>query len=217
MARRTRREFLEDSMFATAAAVAANAAPNLFADEEKQSKSPNETLGVAVVGVNGRGNSHIAGWLEQPNVEIVYLIDPDQKVLDGTLKSLEQKAAGRFTTKGVADVRKALEDPTLDAISIATPNHWHSLMTIWAAQAGKHVYVEKPMSHDVAEGRAAVAAQRKYGVVVQQDCVTGPPRVPGGTPTKSCVDRPASWVTTSDFYTGLAVIQAAPGPRAYER
>src|ERR1700692_3393442 len=65
------------------------------------------------------------------------------------------------------DVRKLLEDKSLDAISIATPNHWHSLITIWACQAGKHVYVEKPMSHDIAEGRSAVAAQKKYGVVVQ--------------------------------------------------
>ena len=67
----------------------------------------------------------------------------------------------------MADIRYALDDPNVDAISIATPNHWHSLMTIWGAQAGKHVYVEKPMSHDVMEGRSAVEAQKKYGVVVQ--------------------------------------------------
>lgn len=127
----------------------------------------NNRLRIAVAGCNGRGKSHIAGWLEQPNVEIAYLIDPDQKVLDRSLKGLEEKTKGRYTTKGVTDVRRALEDPTLDAISIATPNHWHSLMTIWAAQAGKHVYVEKPMSHDVAEGRIVVEAQKKYGVVIQ--------------------------------------------------
>ncbi len=127
----------------------------------------NERLRIAVAGVNGRGSSHISGWLEQPNVEIAYLIDPDQRVLDGKLAALGKKIAGKYTCKGVADVRKALEDKELDAISIATPNHWHSLMTIWGAQAGKHVYVEKPMSHDVQEGRVAVAAQKKYGVVVQ--------------------------------------------------
>jgi predicted dehydrogenase len=127
----------------------------------------NNRLRIAVAGLNGRGKSHIAGWLEQPNVEIAYLIDPDQKVLERTMKNLQEKTAGKYTTKGVADVRRALEDPTLDAISVATPNHWHTLMTIWAAQAGKHVYVEKPMSHDVAEGRVAVAAQKKYGVVIQ--------------------------------------------------
>lgn len=127
----------------------------------------NNRLRIAVAGCNGRGKSHIAGWLEQPNVEIAYLIDPDQAVLDRSLKALGEKVGGKYTTKGVTDVRKALEDPTLDAISIATPNHWHSLMTIWAAQAGKHVYVEKPMSHDVAEGRIVVEAQKKYGVVIQ--------------------------------------------------
>ena len=137
----------------------------------------NDRLRIAVAGCNGRGQSHIDGWLSQPNVDIAYLIDPDQRVLDRALKSLEGKAqkaaaknpaaAGKLTTRGVTDVRKALEDPTLDAISIATPNHWHSLMTIWAAQAGKHVYVEKPMSHDVTEGRVVVEAQKKYGVVIQ--------------------------------------------------
>lgn len=127
----------------------------------------NDRLRIAVAGVHGRGGSHIAGWLDQENVEIAYLIDPDRQVLGSTLEKLQAKTEGRFSTKGVVDVREALDDDTLDAISIATPNHWHSLMTIWAAQAGKHVYVEKPMSHDVAEGRVAVAAQQKYGVVIQ--------------------------------------------------
>lgn len=127
----------------------------------------NDRLRIAVAGVHGRGGSHIAGWLDQENVEIAYLIDPDQQVLGSTLEKLSAKTEGRFSTKGVTDVREALDDKTLDAISIATPNHWHSLMTIWGAQAGKHVYVEKPMSHDVAEGRVAVAAQQRYGVVIQ--------------------------------------------------
>ena len=109
----------------------------------------------------------IAGWLGQPNVEIVCLIDPDERVLGNAIKVVQESSQGKSNPRGVADVRQALEDKTLDAISIATPNHWHSLMTIWAAQAGKHVYVEKPMSHDVAEGRIAMEAQKKYGVVVQ--------------------------------------------------
>ena len=127
----------------------------------------NERLRIAVAGVNGRGGSHIGGFMGQPNVEIAYLVDPDQRVLANSLKNLEKKIDGKYTCKGVADIRTALDDPDVDAISIATPNHWHSLMTIWGAQAGKHVYVEKPMSHDVGEGRIAVEAQRKYGVVVQ--------------------------------------------------
>jgi len=127
----------------------------------------NDRVRIAVVGVNGRGQSHLEGWSGVDNVEIAAVVDPHADVLARTMASLEKKATGSLTTQGVSDVRRVLEDPSIDAISIATPNHWHSLMTIWGAQAGKHVYVEKPLSHDVAEGRIAVEAQKKYGVVVQ--------------------------------------------------
>ena len=161
MSHLTRRSFLKYSMAAgTTVWICGTAAtPRVF--------GANDRLRIGVAGVKGRGGSHISGWLDQANVEIAYLIDPDSAVLEGRMKSLEQKVEGKYTCKGVADVRQALEDKNLDAISIATPNHWHSLMTIWAAQAGKHVYVEKPMSHDIAEGRVAWEAQKKYGVVVQ--------------------------------------------------
>ena len=122
---------------------------------------------IAVAGLNGRGQSHLGGWLGQDNVEVAYVIDPDADVLAKRMQSLEKRTEGKFQTKAISDVREALDDKSVDAISIATPNHWHSLMTIWGAQAGKHVYVEKPMSHDVGEGRVAVAAQKKYGVVIQ--------------------------------------------------
>lgn len=159
--RYTRRSFLKQSLAAGAVAWIGGTSASA------RIIGANDRLRIAVAGCNGRGKSHIGGWLDQPNVEIAYLIDPDQKVLDGALKNLEKKVPGKFTCQGVTDVRKALEDPTLDAISIATPNHWHSLMTIWGAQAGKHVYVEKPMSHDVTEGARCVEAQKKYGVVIQ--------------------------------------------------
>ena len=125
----------------------------------------NDRMRIAVAGLNGRGKSHIGGFLGQKNVEIAYVIDPDEQVLSRTVQSL--KGRGQKNVKGVTDVRKALEDKDVDALTVAAPNHWHSLMTIWGAQAGKHVYVEKPMSHDVLEGRIAVAAQEKYGVVIQ--------------------------------------------------
>jgi predicted dehydrogenase len=127
----------------------------------------NDRVRIAVAGLNGRGQSHLAGWMDQPNVEIAYLIDPDKKVLANAMNGMQSRLKENFKAKGIADVREALEDKNLDAISVATPNHWHSLITIWAAQAGKHVYVEKPMSHDVGEGRICVAAQEKYGVVIQ--------------------------------------------------
>ena len=132
----------------------------------------NDRLRIAVAGVNGRGARHIDGWLGQENVEIAYLIDPDEHVLSSRLKEVASKSGGKSKPQGVSDIRRALDDKNLDAISIATPNHWHSLMTIWGAQAGKHVYVEKPMSHDVAEGRSAVEAQKRYGVVIQHGTQT---------------------------------------------
>ncbi|MFM2002904.1 MAG: 1,5-anhydro-D-fructose reductase [Planctomycetota bacterium] len=131
-----------------------------------QVKGANDRLRVAVIGVNGRGQSHIGGYQSQENVELAYLCDPDAKTLAASLAKVQASPAGKSCV-GVADIRKVLEDKTVDAISVATPNHWHSLMTIWGAQAGKHVYVEKPMSHDIEEGRVAVEAQKKYGVVVQ--------------------------------------------------
>jgi predicted dehydrogenase len=161
MLKTTRRKFLKDSFVAgTAFALyGCQTSPRII--------GANNRLRIAVAGVKGRGGSHISGWLGQDNVEVAYLIDPDKQVLAGRLKDLERKIEGKYTCRGVADVRQALDDKNLDAISIATPNHWHSLMTIWAAQAGKHVYVEKPMSHDIVEGRVAVEAQKKYGVVIQ--------------------------------------------------
>lgn len=156
MARRTRREFLK-----TTSALAAGG--SFLISGTKASGNllgANDRVRIAVAGLNGRGGSHIGGWKGQKNVEIVALIDPDKNVLARRMKSVDG-------AEGYADVRKALDDKTLDALSVAAPNHWHSLMTIWAAQAGKHVYVEKPMSHDVEEGRVAVEAQQKYGVVVQ--------------------------------------------------
>ncbi len=161
MSKTTRRTFLKSSVLAgTAFAIGGTRA-------SAQVIGANDRLRIAVAGVHGRGGNHIDGWLGQDNVEIAYLIDPDEIVLRGKLDYVRRKTEGKYACKGVADVREALEDKNLDAISIATPNHWHSLITIWAAQAGKHVYVEKPMSHDIAEGRVAVEAQKKYGVVIQ--------------------------------------------------
>lgn len=162
MSKITRRQFIQST--------SAFAGASLLLSGTKASgnvNGANDRLRLAIAGLNGRGQAHVGGFLEQGNVEIAYLIDPDQRVLDRSMKALEKRTEGKFATKGVTDVREALEDKDVDVLTIAAPNHWHSLMTIWGAQAGKHVYVEKPMSHDVAEGRVCVAAQEKYGVVIQ--------------------------------------------------
>lgn len=146
---------------------AASAATGALVLPASSAYGANERLRIAVAGLNGRGKNHIEGWMAQDNVELAWIIDPDEKVLARTVDLIGQISGGKQKPRGAADVREALNDKTLDAISVATPNHWHSLITIWAAQAGKHVYVEKPMSHDVGEGRICVEAQKKYGVVIQ--------------------------------------------------
>lgn len=124
----------------------------------------NETIRIGVAGLNGRGGAHVGAYAPMPNVQIAYLVDPDTRTYDRRIQQLPRDYARPRT---VQDVRRALEDRNVDAISIATPNHWHALMTIWAAQAGKHVYVEKPCSHNVHEGRIAVGMARRHNVIVQ--------------------------------------------------
>src|SRR5665647_2085921 len=127
--------------------------------------SPNDTIRVATIGLRGRGKDHIKEITGQPNVELVALCDIDEKVLDAAAGSVE-----KITQKKPAiyqDYRKLLEDKSIDAVSIATPNHWHTLMTILACQAGKDVYVEKPCSHNIFETQQIVAAARKYERMVQ--------------------------------------------------
>jgi len=121
----------------------------------------NDRFRMAICGVNGRGKSHISGFGGQDKLEIAYLVDPDKLVLESRINELRAKGGLSSGVKGVADVRRVLDDPEIDAISVATPNSWHSLMVIWAAQAKKHCYVEKPASHDIYEGRVAVAAAEK--------------------------------------------------------
>src|SRR5262249_39002144 len=159
MARVTRRSFLKSTL-ATAATVT-------IAGTKSSGRvlGANDTVRVAVAGLNGRAGSHVGEFGGMPNVEVVYLVDPDSRTYKGRIKQLTDK--NRPEPKTEKDIRKVLEDKTVDAVSIATPNHWHSLMTIWACQAGKDVYVEKPCSHNIHEGRIAVETAHKYKRIVQ--------------------------------------------------
>ena len=107
--------------------------------------------GVAVAGINGRGKQHITAYGEMSDVEVAYLVDPDSRLFASRSAAVEQLAGNKPTC--VQDLRRALDDKTLDAVSIVTPNHWHALLAIWACQAGKDVLVEKPCSHNIVEGR----------------------------------------------------------------
>ena len=125
----------------------------------------NDKVRVAVLGVNGRGTSHISGFMNLADAEVVCLCDPDLVVLAKRAQEFEKKYSRKVIQQ--QDLRKVFEDKSIDAVSVATPNHWHSLATIWACQAGKDVYVEKPGSHNIYEGRKMVEAAAKYDRIVQ--------------------------------------------------
>jgi len=127
--------------------------------------SPNDTVRVACVGVRGQGESHIKAYAKMPNVQIAAICDVDESVLGERLQEAEKLTARR--PAGFTDLRKVLEDKSIDAISIATPNHNHALQTVWGCQAGKDVYVEKPCAHNIFEARQVLAAAHKYGRMVQ--------------------------------------------------
>jgi predicted dehydrogenase len=162
MAQQNRRTFLKG-------AAAAGAAFPLFTVAGTKSSGAvlgaNEAIRIGVAGINGRGTSHIAGFAGQKGVDVTYLIDPDKSLFES--RSQRVNSAGGNTPNCVQDIREALEDDNLDAVSVATCNHWHSLITVWSCQAGKDVYVEKPISHNVFEGRQCVEAAKKYKRIVQ--------------------------------------------------
>ena len=127
--------------------------------------SANSRVRVAVLGVNGRGRDHIFGFNALPNAEVVMLCDPDRNVLTERAEQFETKYHRKVQTE--QDLRKVFDNKEIDAVSVATPNHWHALATIWACQAGKDVYVEKPGAHNIYEGRKMIEAAHRYNRIVQ--------------------------------------------------
>ena len=125
----------------------------------------NDRIRAAVLGVNGQGKSHIEALMKTGNVEVTTLCDPDAEVSARRAAEFETKYGKKIKT--VQDLRRVYDDKDIDVVTIATPNHWHALATIWACQAGKDVYVEKPGAHNIWEGRRMVEAAAKYNRIVQ--------------------------------------------------
>jgi predicted dehydrogenase len=125
----------------------------------------NETLNIAVIGIRSRGKDHYRALAKIPNVNISILCDVDQRLFPEAVAEVEKLTGKKPKTE--TEYRKVLDNSEIDAVTIATPNHWHALQTIWACQAGKHVYVEKPVSHTLLEGRKMIEAARKYNRIVQ--------------------------------------------------
>ena len=168
-AEHSRRTFMKTTAGAAAAGL-------LIGTSKTSWAGANDRIRCAVCGLKGRGGTHMRSLGGQPNVEIAAFVDPDESQLEMRAKEVLEK---NKELKGnqeelwpipklYTDIRDALEeDKELNVVSIATPNHWHSLIGIWACQAGKDVYVEKPLSHNVWEGRQLVKAARKYNRIVQ--------------------------------------------------
>ncbi|MFB3777138.1 MAG: Gfo/Idh/MocA family protein [Bryobacteraceae bacterium] len=132
--------------------------------------SANDTIRVAIAGLRGRGRDHVLSFAKLPGVEIAALCDVDDSITAERLKDMQKlnlKPPATFR-----DIRNLLEDQSIDAVSIATPNHWHTLMAVWAMQAGKDVFCEKPASHNIFESRQIVAAAQKYSRIVQHGSQT---------------------------------------------
>lgn len=126
----------------------------------------NDRVRMAVIGIRGMGKSHIKSYQALPNVEVAALCDVDENMFPERVQNLFVKR-GKRKPKLYTDIRKLLENKDIDAVSIVTPNHWHTLAAIWSIQAGKHVSVEKPCCHNFYEGRKLVEAAQKYNVIVQ--------------------------------------------------
>ena len=154
----SRRTFIRN----TAAVTAAISLPTII---PVKAFGANDRINAAVLGVNGRGKSHISSFMVQDNVVVTHLCDPDMNVLKDRQKEFKEKYNQDVVLE--QDLRRIYDNKDIDVVGIATPNHWHALAVIWACQAGKDCYVEKPGTHNIYEGRKMVEAAQKYDRIVQ--------------------------------------------------
>ncbi len=166
----TRREFLVQTTQTAGGLVAAGTLASSVGAAYRTSTSARRILGandrvnIAVVGIRSRGMQLAQGFAKLPNVRIKTIVDPDENLFADRVAKLEESQG--FAPQTEFDLRRAFDDPDIDAVVIATPDHWHALATIWACQAGKNVYVEKPCCHNIWEGRKMVEAARKHDRIV---------------------------------------------------
>ena len=157
MSKLSRRDFMKSSMAVGAGLTLAGTASRVL--------GANDDLRIAVVGVGGQGGGHMNVFSKIPGVRLVAICDADRDHVEKRAADFEKSRGTKLKT--YTDVRELLENKEIDAITSATPNHWHALVTVWACQAGKDVYIEKPACHEIWEGRKMVEAARKYDRIVQ--------------------------------------------------
>ena len=157
--KKSRRKFIKNTVSASTATFLA---PSIISASVF---GANDRINAVVLGVNGRGKNHISSLMKQKNVHVTKLCDPDRNLLLKRQREFKNKYNKDVSLE--QDLRKVMDDKDIDVVSIASPNHWHALSVIWACQAGKDVYVEKPGSHNIFEGRKMVEAAQKYDRIVQ--------------------------------------------------
>src|SRR5690554_1651065 len=161
-----RRDFIKKSVIGTAGI--AMAGMGFSAKSYASIIGANDRINLGVIGIRNQGRVHINAWCDlkdSHNVRVKTLCDTDERLFDSRSKIVMDKTGEKPLTEW--DLHKVLEDKEIDAVSIVTPNHWHALATIWACQAGKHVYVEKPSSHNIWEGRQMINAVSEYNLHAQ--------------------------------------------------
>lgn len=166
MSSTNRRDFLKHSALGTAGLALGGL--GFSAKSYAAIRGANERINLAVIGIRNQGTVHLSSFCalkDSHNVQIKAVCDVDEKLFEPAVKLVAQKSGVTPTTHW--DLREVLQDKSIDAVSIVTPNHWHALAAIWACQAGKHVYVEKPASHNIWEGRKMIEAAKKYGRLMQ--------------------------------------------------
>ncbi len=162
----SRREFVKKTL--TGAIGMSIGAVGFGASSYKRIKGANDRILISVIGIRGQGRTHMDKWgklSKNRNVLVKTLCDVDESFFGERVDLMEQHQGVKPGTEW--DMRRVFDDKEIDAVSFTTPNHWHALGTIWACQAGKHVYVEKPSSHNIFEGRKMIEAARKYNRIVQ--------------------------------------------------
>ncbi|MDR2041623.1 MAG: Gfo/Idh/MocA family oxidoreductase, partial [Tannerella sp.] len=169
----SRRKFLATALTGAAATLVASSAPGSEGAQgftapaviPGQAAGANDRIRIAVLGLNGRGQTHVEEIMKQPNVTVAALCDPDMNVLKQQAQAFEAKYGKKVLIE--QDFRRIYDSKDIDAVTLATPNHWHALQSILACQAGKDVYVEKPATHNIYEGRKLIEAAYKYNRIVQ--------------------------------------------------
>ena len=166
MSQTNRRNFIRKTVGTTTALVAVGQARFVHSQTQaKASTSPNEQMNAAIIGTGGRGGDHINGMLAAEGVTISHICDVDEEKGSQRAAQIEKAQGQRPVFK--TDLRRILDEDSVDFVTIATPNHWHALGGLWAMQAGKDAYIEKPVCHNIAEGSALIAAARKYDRMCQ--------------------------------------------------